>query len=100
MRAPDVESSEAQSMEVDLASIVPETFNEIPYISQITTKKKVMEAFNSELEMLIQKKNTVASKEYGTIFNVVTHMLEDSNALVFMEAIKTVENICLLMPVK
>jgi hypothetical protein len=31
------------------------------------------------------------------IFNVVTHMLEDSNALVFMEAIKTVEYLCILM---
>lgn len=27
-------------------------------------------------------------------------MLEDSNALVFMEAIKTVENLCILMTIK
>lgn len=37
------------------------------------------------------------NKDYAQIFNVITHMLEDSNALVFMEAIKTTEYLSILM---
>ncbi len=84
-------------IEVDLSSIVPDNFSEIPYITQINAKKKVMETFNNELEKLVSKKCPVANKDYNLIFNVVTHMLEDSNALVYMEAIKTVEYLPILM---
>lgn len=84
-------------IEVDLSSIIPDNFSEIPYITQINAKKKVMETFNNELERLVTKKSPVANKDYNLIFNVVTHMLEDSNALVYMEAIKTVEYISILM---
>ena len=84
-------------IEVDLSSIVPDNFSEIPYITQINAKKKVMETFNNELEKLVSKKCPVANKDYNLIFNVVTHMLEDSNALVYMEAIKTVEYLSILM---
>lgn len=82
---------------MDLSSIVPDNFSEIPYITQINAKKKVMETFNNELEKLVSKKCPVANKDYNLIFNVVTHMLEDSNALVYMEAIKTVEYLSILM---
>ena len=84
-------------IEVDLSSIIPDNFSEIPYITQINAKKKVMETFNNELEKLVTKKSPVANKDYNLIFNVVTHMLEDSNALVYMEAIKTVEYLSILM---
>ena len=84
-------------IEVDLSSIVPDNFSEIPYITQINAKKKVMETFNNELEKLVSKKCPVSNKDYNLIFNVVTHMLEDSNALVYMEAIKTVEYLSILM---
>ena len=30
----------------DLLTLIPENFNEIPYISQINVKKKSMETFN------------------------------------------------------
>ena len=84
-------------IEVDLTSIIPDNFSEIPYITQINAKKMVMETFNNELEKLVSKKCPVANKDYNVIFNVVTHMLEDSNALVYMEAIKTVEYLSILM---
>ena len=84
-------------IEVDLSPIIPDNFSEIPYITQINAKKKVMETFNNELERLVTKKSPVANKDYNLIFNVVTHMLEDSNALVYMEAIKTVEYLSILM---
>lgn len=58
-----------------------------------------MESFNLELEKLTNKKNpcSVLNKDYTLIYNVITHMLEDSNALVFMEAIKTVELLTILI---
>ena len=61
-------------IEVDLTSIIPDNFNEIPYITQINAKKKVMETFNNELEKLVTKKSPVAYRDYNLIFNVVTHV--------------------------
>jgi hypothetical protein len=92
-----VQDNSVNIIEVDLSSIIPDNFSEIPYITQINAKKKVMETFNNELERLVTKKSPVANKDYNLIFNVVTHMLEDSNALVYMEAIKTVEYLSILM---
>jgi len=92
-----VQDNSVNIIEVDLSSIIPDNFSEIPYITQINAKKKVMETFNNELEKLVTKKSPVANKDYNLIFNVVTHMLEDSNALVYMEAIKTVEYLSILM---
>jgi hypothetical protein len=43
-------------MEVDLLTLLPDNFNEIPYITQINAKKKAMEGFNNELEKLLAKK--------------------------------------------
>ena len=93
------ESGEEEPLDVDLLSLIPENFNEIPYISQINSKKRGMEAFNSELEKLSLRKQLphIQNKDYTLIYNVVTHMLEDSNALVFMEGIKTVELLTILM---
>jgi hypothetical protein len=92
-----VQDNSVNIIEVDLSPIIPDNFSEIPYITQINAKKKVMETFNNELERLVTKKSPVANKDYNLIFNVVTHMLEDSNALVYMEAIKTVEYLSILM---
>lgn len=95
----EIESGEDEPLDVDLLSLIPENFNEIPYISQINSKKRGMEAFNSELEKLSQRKQLphIQNRDYTLIYNVVTHMLEDSNALVFMEGIKTVELLTILM---
>jgi hypothetical protein len=63
---------------VDLLSLLPDNFSEIPYITQINAKKKAMEGFNVELEKLINKKGapcTVTNKDYTLIFNVVTHVI-------------------------
>jgi hypothetical protein len=53
--------------EHDLLSYLPENFAEIPYISAINTKKKVMEAFNSDLEKIVKKPRqtySVLNKDY------------------------------------
>ena len=68
-----------------------------------------MESFNQELEKLVVKQNAQTSafegestsivkiKDYSGIFNIVVHMLEDPNMLVFIEAIKTVEFLAILL---
>jgi hypothetical protein len=69
-----VQDNSVNIIEVDLSSIVPDNFSEIPYITQINAKKKVMETFNNELEKLVTKKSPVANRDYNLIFNVVTHV--------------------------
>ena len=54
--------------------LTPENFNEIPYIQQINTKKRVLETFNVELEKLVRLNVKVQNKDYTGIFNVVTHV--------------------------
>jgi len=36
-------------------------------------------------------------KDYSSIFNIVVHMLEDPNMLVFIEAIKMIEYLAVLL---
>lgn len=59
---------------MDLLTLLPENFSEVPYISQINAKKKGMEALNVELEKMASKKAPCANKDYTLIFNVATHV--------------------------
>lgn len=60
-----------------------------------------MESLNNELQKLVDKTNVVIkSKDFTNILNTVVHMLEDKNMLVFLEAIKTVELLSILMGTK
>ena len=62
---------------VDLNNLVPENFNEIPYINQINTKRKGMETLNAELEKLVQSQKSIdnalvrTNRDYTAIFNVL-----------------------------
>jgi hypothetical protein len=87
---------------------VPSNFNEIPYITQINSKRKAMEQFNQELQKLVSKPQVSAfegeevslvklNKDYSSIFNILVHMLEDPNMLVFIEALKTLEFLAILL---
>lgn len=83
---------------IDLLTLLPENFGEIPYSTSINMKKKTMEQFNTELTKMAAKPNTQAkNKDYTTIFNVLTHMLEDKTMLVYLEAVKTVELLAVLL---
>ena len=59
-----------------------------------------MEQFNQELCKIIQSKSSIKPKDYSVVLNVVFHMLEDKNMLVFMEAIKSVELLSVLNQIK
>lgn len=65
-----------------------------------------MESFNQELSKLVQKQSNLAddedgivklNKDYSHIFNIVMHILEDPNMLVFIEAIKAIEYLAILL---
>jgi len=43
--------------------------------------------------MLVAKTN----KDYSPIYNVLIHMLEDPNMLVFIEGIKMIDHLCTLL---
>lgn len=84
--------------QVDLLTLLPDNFSEIPYVTQINAKKKVMENFNTELTKLTGRKNLVIkNKDYTLIYNTCIHMLEDKNMLVYMEAIRNVELLSMLL---
>jgi len=76
-------------------------------MTQINAKRRVLDSFNKELEKLVTKQieleeseapekegdsGTVVkvTKDYSSIYNVLQHVLEDPNALVFIEGIKMV----------
>ena len=62
-----------------------------------------MESFNGELLKLVQQANgragvvPIKNRDYTLIYNTVAHMLEDKNMLVFVEAIKSVELLAILI---
>lgn len=64
---PDAEpAAPVKSDEVfDLSTLVPDDFSEIPYAHQIATKKRAMEAFNSELSKIVDKQAQVKAKDYS-----------------------------------
>ena len=114
MRSKSVESAKDQSKaeedqsQIDLSNLVPSNFNEIPYITQINTKRKAMELFNQELQKLVNKPQVSSfegeevslvklNKDYSSIYNIVVHMLEDPNMLVFNEALKTLEYLAIIL---
>lgn len=61
-----------------------------------------MEALNLEMSKIVEKGShaVVKTKDYSMILNIVFHMLEDKNMLVFMEAIKSVELLTILQQLK
>jgi len=59
-----------------------------------------MESFNTELTKLAAGRPgsvAIKNKDYTLILNTIAHMLEDKNMLVFVEAIKTVELLSILI---
>lgn len=58
-----------------------------------------MEQFNTELSKILQQgePQIKQNKDYSQIYNIIVHMLEDANMLVFNEAIKAIEHLAILM---
>jgi len=54
--------------------------------------KPQVSAFEGEEISLVK-----LTKDYSSIYNIVVHMLEDPNMLVFNEALKTLEFLAILL---
>lgn len=53
--------------------------------------------FNEKLEKCVENDVTIVyNKENDSIYNVIHHMVEDSNKLVFEQGIRSVELLCKL----
>lgn len=77
-----------ESLKTDLATLVPEGFFDMPYSSEIKQNREKLVKFSQKLEvpgLIIEK------KEYPTIINVLLHLIESNNNLIYTEAIKIVE---------
>jgi len=91
---------------VDLATLMPDKYLEIPYISngqnegknlkghQQNEKKKKLEEFNQKIEHTLKSGMVIdGSKDYSFIINLMILMLEDKNILINQEATRTVSHL-------
>jgi hypothetical protein len=78
---------------IELNSLLPQgKFTEIAYITQVNQKKQVLSEFNENLKRSLEEgRSILLNKENDTIYNVIHHMIEDSNKLVFEQGIRCVE---------
>jgi hypothetical protein len=72
---------------VDLNSLAPEDFDKLNFVLQIKQKKDILTEFRKKL----QNVEVLAKSNNYKIYNLLIHALEDTNALIFQEAIKIVE---------
>lgn len=77
---------------VDLYSILPNEFFEIPYITALKSKREILENLNKKLADYI----SVKDREYKEVLNIVNYTIDDTNVLVNLEGIKLLKNICRL----
>lgn len=82
----------------DLLSLIPEKFFELPYMTQPSERRKKIEEFALKMEAFINKKGIIEShKDYGTVFGIVLSLLEESNYLIYSEAMRCVRCIAKLL---
>lgn len=70
---------------IELSTLLPQgKFTEIAYITQLNKKKEVLVEFNENLKWSLDEgRSILLNWENDTIYNVLHHMIEDSNKLVF-----------------
>lgn len=88
----DLPSKEnADDNKLDLSSIVPLDFDKLPYVNQIMEKNKALKEFSYKLQDAIDMQKTMSNEDNYKVYNTLVLMLEDSNVLVYLEAIKIIE---------
>ena len=76
---------------INLTTIVWEGFDKLAYVPQIQEKKnKLVDLYNKLYNAYISSKGISEGENYK-IYNVLVLMLEDTNTLVFVEAIRIIE---------
>ncbi|CAG9325941.1 unnamed protein product [Blepharisma stoltei] len=72
----------------DLISLTPQGFFETPYTADIKSKREIMGKFIQAIE---KPGIMFEMKDYGTVINTLLHLVENTNVLVYMEAMKAIE---------
>ncbi|EAR85442.2 hypothetical protein TTHERM_00441910 (macronuclear) [Tetrahymena thermophila SB210] len=91
----------SKGQKVDLQAIIPEKFLEIPSFQQPNQKKNKLEEMWQNIEKLIvnqvQVYNYKDNKDYSNIYKILIGCLEESNFLIFSEALKCVQSLMKVM---
>ena len=79
---------------VDLMSILPEKYLEVPYLLKQDEKQRKLEELNKNIEAIYGQGGEIdGSKDCSFILQIITLMLEDQNILINGEAIKTIRHL-------
>ena len=81
----------SDSSKLDLSSVIPIDFDKLPYENQIMQKNKLIKELHHKLEEAYKANKVMSEENNYKVYNTLILMLEDSNVLVFLEAIKIVE---------
>ena len=88
---PSFKNEAYDNSKIDLINLVSEGFDKLPYVTQIQEKKnKLVDLYNKLYNAFISSRSISDGDNYK-IYNVLVLMLEDTNTLVFVEAIRIVE---------
>ncbi len=89
----DNESNQYPFLEnIDLFTVLPNEFFEIPYVTALKNKKVILENVNKKL----LEYKSIKDKDYKDFLNIVNHAIDDLNILVNLEGIKLLKNFCKL----
>lgn len=77
---------------IDLFSVLPNEFFNIPYITALKAKKEILENVNKKLLEL----QSIKDKDYKDFLNIVNYAIDDVNILINLEGIRILKNFCKL----
>jgi hypothetical protein len=77
---------------IDLFTILPSEFSDIPYITALKVKKEILDNVNKKLMEI----TSIKEKNYKDFLNIVNHAIADTNILINLEGIKILKNFCKL----
>lgn len=81
---------------IELISLVSDGFDRLPYVTQIPEKKKTLEELYKKLCDAFKAGKTIVEGDNYKVYNVLKLMLEDTNALVQLEAINIIKLLAML----
>lgn len=85
--------------------MLPDKFFEVPYMKVPNDKRRKIAEFANKMESFITRRGVMETqKDYGTIFSILISVLEESNFLVYSEAMRCVRSLtklfgCRLPPI-
>lgn len=82
---------EQDDTKVDLISLVPDGFDKLAYVQQVIQKKDALTEFSNKLIAVYHSGKEIAQGDNYKVYNVLTLLLEDTNALILLESLKIIE---------